>query len=153
MIRRCVPADREIWRKLNLEFMSYEYEDENVWENPMDKGDPGLIFDKILEDEYSPNLLFLMEEEGEIIGFINAAYFMSVWAHGEVLFIDDFYIIEKFRGKGYGKKALKELEELMKPEGYARFQLMAEDTNPGAINFYEKENYSKQRMNFFCKYL
>ncbi len=153
MIRRCVLADKKIWRELNLEFMSYEYEDKNVWENPMDKGDPGLIFEKIMEDKHSSNLLFLLEEEGEIIGFINTASFISIWAHGKVLFIDDFYILEKFRGKGYGKKAIRELEELMRLEGYARFQLMAEDTNPGAVNFYGKENYSKQRLNFFCKYL
>ena len=55
-------------------------------------------------------------------------------------------------GKGYGKKALKELENMMKGV-YARIQLMAEDTNPGAIRFYEKENYSSQRLHFFCKYL
>ncbi|NLL22844.1 MAG: diamine acetyltransferase, partial [Tissierellia bacterium] len=41
MLRRCVLEDKEVWRQLNLEFMSYEYEDENVWENPIEKGDPG----------------------------------------------------------------------------------------------------------------
>ncbi|MDI9472447.1 MAG: GNAT family N-acetyltransferase [Tissierellia bacterium] len=152
MLRRCVLEDKEVWRQLNLEFMSYEYEDENVWENPIEKGDPGRIFEKIIEDEHSPNVLFLVEEEGEVIGFINAVSFLSIWAHGNVLFIDDFFIRDKFRGKGYGKKALKELENMMKGE-YARIQLMAEDTNPGAIRFYEKENYSSQRLHFFCKYL
>lgn len=153
MIRRCVLSDKEKWCELNLMFMSYEYEDENVWENPLEKGDPGIIFDRIVMDESSPNMLFLIESEGEVIGFINTAYFDSIWAHGRVLFIDDFFILEQYRKKGYGKKALDELEKEMKSEGYKRFQLMAEDTNPKAIKFYERERYSKQKINFFCKYL
>lgn len=153
MIRRCVLSDKEKWCELNLMFMSYEYEDENVWENPLEKGDPGIIFDRIVMNESSPNMLFLIESEGEVIGFINTAYFDSIWAHGRVLFIDDFFILEQYRKKGYGKKALDELEKEMKSEGYKRFQLMAEDTNPKAIKFYERERYSKQKINFFCKYL
>lgn len=153
MIRRCILSDKEKWCELNLEFMAYEYEEENVWENPLKKGDPGDIFEEIIRDDKSPNILFFIEEGGDVVGFINTAYFTSVWAHGKVLFIDDFFILEKFRKKGYGKKALRELEGKMKMKGYKRFQLLAEDTNPGAVNFYERENYSKQKINFFCKYL
>lgn len=42
---------------------------------------------------------------------------------------------------------------MVKAEGYVRLQLMAEHTNPGAVKFYEREGYSKQELNFFCKYL
>lgn len=153
MLRRCVFLDKEKWITLNLEFMACEYEDENSWEDPLKKGNPGDMFEEIIRDNKSPNILFFIEEEGEVIGFINAAYFISVWAHGKVLFIDDFFIIEEFRGKGYGKKALQELEDKMKVETYKRFQLLAEETNPKAVSFYERENYSKQKLNFFCKYL
>lgn len=153
MIRRCVLGDKQKWCELNLKFMAYEYEDANVWENPIKKGDPGDIFEEIINDKKSPNLLFFVEEEGKVIGFINTAWFQSVWAHGRVLFIDDFFILEEFRGKGYGEKAILELENRMKEEGYKRFQLLAEDTNPKAIKFYDRNNYSKQKINFFCKYL
>ncbi len=153
MIRRCVPSDKEKWRELNLAFMAYEYQDENVWQDPLEKGEPGEIFDEVLGDGHSPDLLFLIEEEGEVIGFLNTSYFTSVWAHGKVLFIDDFFILEEFRGKGYGKKALLELEDMMRAEGFRRFQLLAENTNPDAVRFYEREEYAKQKINFFCKYL
>lgn len=153
MIRKCIPADKEKWCEMQAAFMAYEYQEENVWENPIAKGDPGEIFESIIGDEHSPTLLFFVEEENTVIGFINAAYFISVWAHGPVLFIDDFFILEPFRGRGYGKKALHDLEEDMKADGYRRFQLLAEETNPGAIHFYEREGYSKQKINFFCKYL
>ncbi len=153
MIRRCILSDKEQWCRLNRMFMAYEYQDENVWENPMDKGDPGIIFDRVIQDEHSPNRLFFIEEGGEVIGFINTVVFISIWAHGSVLFIDDFFISEEHRGKGFGQKALEELESEMRAEGFKRIQLMAEDTNPGAVRFYEREGYRRQRINFFCKYL
>lgn len=37
MIRRCVLEDKQKWCELNLKFMAYEYEDANVWENPIKK--------------------------------------------------------------------------------------------------------------------
>ena len=83
MLRRCVFLDKEKWITLNLEFMAYEYEDENIWEDPLKKGNPGDMFEEIIRDNKSPNILFFIEEEGEVIGFINAAYFISVWAHGK----------------------------------------------------------------------
>lgn len=153
MLRKCTLADEAIWKKLNEEFMDFEYEDDNVWENPRLKGDPAEVFREIVSNPNSPNLLYLVEENGEVIGFMNTAYFLSIWAHGKVLFLDDYFIREEYRGRGFGKKALSELESLLKDEGYQRIQLMAEDTNPNAVKFYLKENYSKQQINFFCKYI
>lgn len=153
MVRNCTLKDEWDWLKLNKEFMEFEYQEENVWENPLEKGDMSDIFHKILNDHNSPNRLFIIEEAGRIIGFMNTTWFLSIWAHGKVLFLDDFFITREFRRQGYGKKAIEDLELLIKSEGYVRLQLMAESTNPGAVRFYEKENYSKQIINFFCKYI
>ncbi|MEG0923575.1 MAG: GNAT family N-acetyltransferase [Anaerovoracaceae bacterium] len=153
MIRLCKFDDEQQWLKLNKEFIEYEYKDENVWENPLDRGDIGEIFREILDHPEYPNRLFLVVESDQVIGFVNTTWFSSVWAHGKVLFIDDFFITEEFRGKGYGKTAIKELESLVKSQGFVRLQLMAEDTNPDAGRFYEREGYSKEVLNFFCKYI
>lgn len=95
MIRRCTITDKEKWCELNLAFMKYEYDEQNVWENPLKAGELSETFEKIINDNNSSNLLFFIQEGSEIIGFINAVYFFSVWAHGKALFIDDFFIIEK----------------------------------------------------------
>lgn len=153
MVRNCTLRDEQTWLKLNKEFIEFEYQEENVWENPLDKGDMSEVFRQILNNHNSANRLFMIEEAGRIIGFMNTAWFLSIWAHGKVLFLDDFFITKEFRGQGYGKKAIKELEVLIKSEGYVRLQLLAENTNPGAVRFYEREDYSKQIINFFCKYI
>ena len=153
MVRNCTLHDLQDWLRLNREFIEFEYRTENVWENPLHKGDMAEIFHKILDDPNAPNRLFLIEEAGRVIGFMNTAWFFSIWAHGKVLFLDDLFITAEFRGQGYGAKAIADLETLIRSEGYVRLQLMAENSNPGAIRFYEKEEYAKQIIHFFCKYL
>ncbi|WP_459130016.1 GNAT family N-acetyltransferase [Guggenheimella bovis] len=153
MIRLANTSDRDAWVKLNTEFIHFEYEDENVWEDPLGRGDIGEVFDMVLENEESPNHIFMIEYDGKVVGFMNSTYFYGVWAHGKVLYVDDFFLSEEYRGKGYGKRAINELIEWLKENGYKRLQLMAELTNPKASKFYEKEAFDKQTVHFFCKYL
>lgn len=153
MIRLCEHKDESVWEQLNIEFMRYEYQDGNVWQNPQDKGDPSEIFSLIMREPNSPNRLYVIEEGGQTVGFMNTSWFFSVWAHGKVLLLDDLYIRKDRQGQGIGSKALSELENLLKKEGFERIQLLAEDTNPGAVRFYKRENYSSQKLTFFCKYL
>lgn len=153
MIRRCELSDEKVWVKLNQEFMAYEYEGENAWENPLDSGDLGADFRSILEDPSSGTHLLLVIREEEPIGFMNILCFYSVWSHGQVFALDDFFITEKFRGKGYGRQALTELETYAKEQGIKRIQLLAENTNPGAVHFYEMLDYKRQEINLFVKYL
>ena len=91
-VRKCRPEDESVWVKLNREFMAYEYKDENVWESPLEKGDPAEIFHAILSEPDGANLLLMVENDGHPIGFMNTVVFFSIWAHGKVLFLDDFFI-------------------------------------------------------------
>lgn len=153
MIRLCESADKQKWIELNKLFMEYEYKEENIWEAPISLEKVANDFDLILTEGMSTTKLFFIEDEKVIIGFMTVQCFYSVWAHGKVFFIDDFFLIESYRGKGIGTAAINELEEYAKNNGIVRLQLMAENTNPKAINFYKKINYGQQKLNFFCKYL
>ena len=152
-VRKCRSEDEGIWVELNREFMAYEYEEENVWESPLEKGDPAEIFRAVLSEPESANLLLMIENDGQPIGFMNTVIYYSIWAHGKVLFLDDFFIREPFRGRGCGRAALTELEAMMRTWCCLRIQLLAEDTNPGAVAFYQRERFARQQINLFCKYL
>ena len=148
MLRLCKQQDKEAWIKLNRAFMLYEYQEENAWENPLNSN---------LEEDFHPAmesdaLLFLLEEE-DVIGFMNVQVFYSIWAHGKVLFLDDFFIKDRYRRKGYGEKALKELEDYGRKHGYKRIQLLSEKTNPAAGKFYRRNQYKEQELSLFIKYL
>ena len=151
MIRKCTLEDKKDWVKLNKQFIEYEYKDENVWNSPLKFGNLEEDFELILND--TSTILFAIIEEEKMIGFMNIQCFYSVWSHGKVFFLDDFFIEENFRGKGYGEKALKDLQEYAKKIGIKRIQLMAENTNPKAIEFYKKHKFNEQEIHLFLKYL
>ncbi|MFZ8014340.1 GNAT family N-acetyltransferase [Fusobacterium watanabei] len=151
MIRKCRLEDKKDWVRLNKQFIEYEYKDENVWNSPLKFGNLEEDFELILND--TSTILFAIIEEEKMIGFMNIQCFYSVWSHGKVFFLDDFFIEENFRGKGYGEKALKDLQEYAKKIGIKRIQLMAENTNPKAIEFYKKHKFNEQEIHLFLKYL
>lgn len=151
MIRKCTREDKENWVKLNEQFIRYEYKDENVWNSPLKFGNLEEDFELILND--TSTILFAIIEEEKMIGFMNIQCFYSIWSHGKVFFLDDFFIEENFRRKGYGEKALKDLQKYAKKSGIKRIQLMAENTNPRAIEFYRKHRFNEQEIHLFLKYL
>ena len=151
MIRKCTLEDKKDWIRLNKLFIEYEYEDENVWNSPFKFGNLEEDFELILND--TSTILFTIIEEEKMIGFMNIQCFYSIWSHGKVFFLDDFFIEENFRRKGYGEKALKDLQKYAKKSGIKRIQLMAENTNPRAIEFYRKHKFNEQEIHLFLKYL
>ncbi|WP_338938659.1 GNAT family N-acetyltransferase [Fusobacterium nucleatum] len=151
MIRKCRLEDKKDWVKLNKQFIEYEYKDENVWNSPLKFGNLEEDFELILND--TSTILFAIIEEEKMIGFMNIQCFYSIWSHGKVFFLDDFFIEENFRRKGYGEKALKDLQKYAKKSGIKRIQLMAENTNPRAIKFYKKHKFNEQEIHLFLKYL
>ena len=151
MIRKCRLEDKKDWVRLNKQFIEYEYKDENVWNSPLKFGNLEEDFELILND--TSTILFAIIEEEKMIGFMNIQCFYSVWSHGKVFFLDDFFIEENFRRKGYGEKALKDLQKYAKKSGIKRIQLMAENTNPRAIKFYKKHKFNEQEIHLFLKYL
>ena len=151
MIRKCTLEDKKDWIRLNKLFIEYEYKDENVWNSPLKFGNLEEDFELILND--TSTILFAIIEEEKMIGFMNIQCFYSIWSHGKVFFLDDFFIEENFRRKGYGEKALKDLQKYAKKSGIKRIQLMAENTNPRAIKFYKKHKFNEQEIHLFLKYL
>ena len=151
MIRKCRLEDKKDWVKLNKQFIEYEYKDENVWNSPLKFGNLEEDFELILND--TSTILFAIIEEEKMIGFMNIQCFYSIWSHGKVFFLDDFFIEENFRRKGYGEKALKDLQKYAKKSGIKRIQLMAENTNSKAIEFYRKHKFNEQEIHLFLKYL
>ena len=151
MIRKCTLEDKKDWVRLNKQFIEYEYKDENVWNSPLKFGNLEEDFELVLND--TSTILFAIIEEEKMIGFMNIQCFYSIWSHGKVFFLDDFFIEENFRRKGYGEKALKDLQKYAKKSGIKRIQLMAENTNSKAIEFYRKHKFNEQEIHLFLKYL
>ena len=77
------------------------------------------------------------EGRGEVVGF--ALYYIrySTWK-GQRLYLEDFLVSEKMRGKGIGKLLFDTLIEECKAKKYSGMVWQVLDWNEPAINFYKK---------------
>ena len=152
--RLAVESDREIWIKLNREFMAEEIQDADLWNNTGETGDEqfGNTFKKARASDDMIRLM-LFEADSQVIGFANLLIIFSVWSHGKALIIDDLYITKENRGKGFGRSALAYIEEYARQLGCKRLQFQSELTNPDAMEFYKAVGYTPADMKFYVKYL
>lgn len=153
-IRECEFNDIDLWIKLNEDFMKYEITDEVFWNETLSVQKENLrnIFVKALENKENIKLM-MIENNGDVIGFINLMIIFSVWAGGKSLILDDLFIIEEYRNMGFGKVVMNSLECYARDSGYKRLQFLSEISNKSANDFYKKLGYEFQRMNFYMKYL
>ena len=152
--RLAVESDREIWIKLNREFMAEEIQDADLWNNTGETDDEqfGNTFKKARAYDDMIRLM-LFEADSQVIGFANLLIIFSVWSHGKALIIDDLYITKENRGKGFGRSALEQIEEYARQIGCKRLQFQSELTNPDAMEFYKAVGYTPADMKFYVKYL
>lgn len=154
MLRKATTNDKTQWVRLNREFMEFEITDNNLW-NQIDKAKDEELAEVFVEALENPEhiTIFMIEEDGEVIGFANLMTIFSVWSEGYALVIDDLYIRDKKRGHGLGRKVMEEIEDYARRSGYRRLQFQAEETNPDAKAFYEKLGYKAIAMSFYARYL
>lgn len=153
-LRLCGKYDEQIWIELNQEFMNYEIQDDNFWNNIQKNSLE--VFHHTFTDALKNNdliKLFLIEYENEIVGFVNLMIIFSVWAQGKSLILDDLFIKDEYRGRGIGRKVLRYIELYAKENGFKRLQFQSELTNKDAYKFYTKIGYSSAQMNFYVKFL
>jgi ribosomal protein S18 acetylase RimI-like enzyme len=149
IIRKAVKADCESMMKLIHELAVYEKEPEAVT----------VTFDHFVESGFGPNPVwqaYVAEApiapisgipsplgeiegagEGEVVGFALCYIRYSTWK-GQRLYLEDFVVSEKMRGKGIGKLLFDTLIEECKAKKYSGLVWQVLDWNEPAINFYKK---------------
>jgi GNAT superfamily N-acetyltransferase len=82
--------------------------------------------------------MFIAEWQGEAVGYASFFYFYSTFQGRAALFLEDLFVLEKFRGKGIGKALLVAVSRLTVEEGCFALRWEVLDWNRPAIEFYEK---------------
>ncbi len=77
------------------------------------------------------------EAKEEVVGFVLWYIRYSTWK-GQRLYLEDFLVSEKMRGKGIGKLLFDKLIEECKEKKYSGMAWQVLDWNESAINFYKK---------------
>ena len=101
------------------------------------------VLEKTLDDclAGSPYLDgFVMERDGELIGYAMAAKSYSTEAGGPCVWLEDIYLQPNHRGQGFGTAFLQFFEEYYK-NAAIRLRLEAEPENQRAMAAYKKAGY------------
>ncbi len=82
---------------------------------------------------------FVAEDNNVIIGFVLYYIRYSTWK-GQRIYLEDFLVTEKARGKGVGKLLFDRLIEEAKEKKFSGIVWQVLDWNETAISFYKKYN-------------
>jgi len=95
------------------------------------------MIEKSIFDNNYAEVLFL-EVEGKKIGFCLYFYTFSTFEGKPSLYLEDLFVVEESRNKGYGQKTLMYLANQAIQNGCARFEWSCLNWNKNAIDFYKK---------------
>jgi len=90
--------------------------------------------------------LKVAEIDQKIIGMCSVQMLISTAEGGRSAFVEDLVVNVSYRGEGIGRRLLQSVEKWAKENGARRFQLLADQSNSPALEFYKKQNWEKTRM-------
>jgi GNAT superfamily N-acetyltransferase len=77
------------------------------------------------------------EENGEVVAFALFFHNFSTFLTRKGLYLEDLYVLQSHRGKGYGTQMLKRLAQIAVERNCGRFEWSVLDWNEPAIRFYQ----------------
>lgn len=87
---------------------------------------------------------FTLWDDDTFIGYISVSISPSVLFKGSVdAVVDHFYIVEEYRGKGYAKEILNEIEQQLKADRVGRYSIALPATE-AHDKFAEANGFTKQ---------
>lgn len=124
-----------------------------IFENlPFDGNSTEQVLRELIENN-SKGRIWLLKNNSKVIGYLVLTFGYSMEYKGDDAFIDEFYIIENYRGKGAGKLALEFAEKICKSTGIKALHLEVEKKNTNARGFYRKNGYCDNERCLFTKLL
>jgi len=127
-IRSATPEDIPAILEMIQELADYEKEPDAVENTPE-------MLNATLFGENPRAFAEIIEEDrpvGIAIWFLN----YSTWTGKHGLYLEDLYVKQEVRGKGYGKQMLIHLANKAVTNGWSRFEWSVLDWNKPAIDFY-----------------
>ena len=77
------------------------------------------------------------EENGKVVAFALFFHNFSTFLTKKGLYLEDLYVLQSHRGKGYGTQMLKRLAQIAVERNCGRFEWSVLDWNEPAIQFYQ----------------
>jgi ribosomal protein S18 acetylase RimI-like enzyme len=95
---------------------------------------------KLLKDHHLGTVLLVIDDK-KIVGYLVLALGYSLEFGGRDAFIDEFFILEQYRGKGLGRTALRQAEKAARKLGVKAIHLEVTRHNSAVIDLYKRDGF------------
>lgn len=100
----------------------------------------------ILSDCRELRCLKVAEVDQKVIGMCSVQLLISTAEGGMAALVEDLVVNPSYRGRGVGSRLLRSIEQWAKENGASRLQLLADQNNFPALEFYEKQNWTRTQL-------
>lgn len=97
------------------------------------------VYDLFIKEELT---IYGLKHRDEIVAVLLCWYFE------DFLFLENFAVKEKYRGKGYGSKILKEIKSIYNGLIILEVEKPYDDTSKKRVRFYEKNEFKLNRFGY-----
>ena len=144
-LRRAVESDGE----LLLDFMQSYYAFDG---HGFDREKARVALTALLRD---PNLgaAWLIVDGSTAVGYVVLCFGYSLEWLGRDAFVDEFYLREQYRGRGWGTKVMGLLEDAARERGVRALHLEVIESNDVALHLYQKLGFREHKSIFLSKWI
>ena len=132
-----------------LEFMQAYYAFDG---HGFDREKARLALTALLRDS-NLGLAWLILDGDVAVGYVVLCFGYSLEWLGRDAFVDEFYLREEYRGRGWGRQTMAFLEEAARTAGTRALHLEVVEGNTSALQLYRKLGFAEHRSTFLSKWI
>ncbi|HUC28522.1 MAG TPA: GNAT family N-acetyltransferase [Candidatus Acidoferrum sp.] len=96
---------------------------------------------------------WLIQDGASAVGYIVLCFGYSLEWLGRDAFVDEFYLREEYRGRGWGRATMDFVEDQARTEGIRALHLEVVRQNASALELYRRLGFREHESTFLSKYI
>ena len=101
---------------------------------------------RLIFEQPSRGRVFVLRQNGAIVGMINLLFTISTAEGGFVMLLEDLVIHKKYQGKGYGSRLLQHAIDFAKQKNFLRVTLLTDRPENLAQEFFRHHGFVESSM-------
>ena len=101
---------------------------------------------RLIFEQPSRGRVFVLRQNGAIVGMINLLFTISTAEGGFVILLEDLVIHQQYQGKGYGSKLLQHAIDFAKQKNFLRITLLTDRPENLAQEFFRHHDFVESSM-------
>ena len=96
---------------------------------------------------------WLILNGSEPVGYVVLCFGYSLEWLGRDAFVDEFYLVEEYRGRGWGRRTMEFVEEEARSAGIRALHLEVVEGNTAAMELYQRIGFKRHASTFLSKWI